>query len=249
MLISVLVYLQVFAVTFLYCVCALPFLLAALLVHGFRKESCAGVIRFFIVWYGRCVLRAGLSPWIRVRFRDFAEGECFPAIFVCNHRSASDPFLAAVLKTCRPIAQGVNRWPMRLPFFGFFARLGGYLDATAHGYEELRNQAEALLRQNTPIVVFPEGTRSGNREMNQFHGLFFRIARDLNCPLIPVAIAGNEHIPDRNFRISTGRILVHKLPALDRKLTEEMNSYQLKRLVRRILQDETAKMDQELKNS
>ena len=97
---------------------------------------------------------------------------------------------------------------MRLPFFGFFAGIGEYLDITSMNYEQAKERAAYLLGQHVPLFVFPEGTRSGSREMNQFHGTFFRIAKELSCPLIPVAITGNERIPSRDSRITCGRIRI-----------------------------------------
>lgn len=133
------------------------------------------------------VVRIALRPFAGVEFEDRSP-EQNGGIFICNHRSASDPFLVSSVAVRRAPAQVVNRWPMRLPFFGFFAGIGEYLDITSMNYEQAKERAAYLLGQHVPLFVFPEGTRSGSREMNQFHGTFFRIAKELSCPLIPVAI-------------------------------------------------------------
>lgn len=237
------IYTQALILTVLYCAAACPFLLLFLLFNCFSVRRMRGVVRFFILWYGKAVIYLGWYPYVRVRFENGSGGPARGGIYICNHRSSSDPFLAAAFTLSRPPAQVVNRWPMRLPFFGFFARLGGYLDVTAHSYEEAREWAREMVNSDVPVVVFPEGTRSGNREMNQFHGTFFRIAKELDCRLVPVAITGNEHCPDRNFRMSRGKVRVCLLPEVDRRIVRETPPFQLKNLVRRILMEQTRKMD------
>ena len=110
-------------------------------------------------------------------------------------------------------------------------------------YEEALEWTREMVKSDVPVVVFPEGTRSGCREMNQFHGTFFRIAKELGCRLVPVAITGNEHCPDRSFRMSRGVVRVCLLPEIDPRIVRETPPFQLKNLVRRILMDQTQKMD------
>ena len=238
------VYTQVLLLTILYCMAACPFLLLFLLLNCGSVRRMRAVVRFFILWYGKAVIFLGWYPYVRVRFENVSGKPAGGGIYICNHRSSSDPFLVAAFTLGRPPAQVVNRWPMRLPFFGFFARLGGYLDVTAHSYEEAREWAREMVNADVPVVVFPEGTRSGSREMNQFHGTFFRIARELDCQLVPVAITGNEHCPDRDFRMSRGRVRVRLLPEVERRIVRETPPFQLKNLVRRILMEQTRKMDE-----
>lgn len=238
------VYTQVLLLTILYCMAACPFLLLFLLLNCGSVRRMRAVVRFFILWYGKTVIFLGWYPYVRVRFENVSGKPARGGIYICNHRSSSDPFLVAAFTLGRSPAQVVNRWPMRLPFFGFFARLGGYLDVTAHSYEEAREWAREMVNADVPVVVFPEGTRSGSRKMNQFHGTFFRIARELDCRLVPVAITGNEHCPDRDFRMSCGRVRVRLLPEVERRIVRETPPFQLKNLVRRILMEQTRKMDE-----
>lgn len=235
-------YLFLFLYTILYCACAVIPLCIGLFLCGFQRKRIGFLLRFLILWYGRGVISLVLRPFASVRFEDL-EPSCRFGIFIFNHRSASDPFLVSVLRTLKPCVQAVNRWPMRLPFFGFFASLGEYIDVTAMSYEQILQKASSLLGSGVPLAVFPEGTRSGGRVMNPFHGTFFRIAKELACPLIPVAVTGNERIPDRDFRMSRGRIHIRKLPALTPDRIADLPPFQLKNRVRAILLAETEKMD------
>ena len=244
---SVIVYLQMFVCGVVYCAFALPALLAYAVCAGFNGERVAPVIRTLILYFGKTMIFVAVRPYVRVRFEDVSgEPPERGAIFVLNHRSASDPFLVATIPTAVAAVQAVNGWPMRLPFFGFFARHAHYLDVTMEPYEETREKTLKLLRQGVSVLVFPEGTRSGGKHMNQFHGTFFRIAKEAGAPVVPVAIAGNEKIPDRKFRMSPGRILVRRLPRIPAETVRGMPLFKLKEMVRNRLMEETGRMDEEL---
>ena len=244
---SVIVYFQMFVCGVVYCAFALPLLLACAVCVGFNGERVAPVVRTLILYFGKTMIFVAVRPYVRIRFEDVSgEPPERGAVFVLNHRSASDPFLVAAIPTAVAAVQAVNGWPMRLPFFGFFARHGHYLDVTKEPYEETREKTLKLLRDGVPVFVFPEGTRSGGKHMNQFHGTFFRIAKEAGAPIVPVAIAGNEKIPDRKFRMSPGRILVRRLPRVSPDTVRDTPLFKLKEMVRNRLMEETRKMDEEL---
>ncbi|OGV52383.1 MAG: hypothetical protein A2X45_01830 [Lentisphaerae bacterium GWF2_50_93] len=241
MLVSFIIYFNILILSALYCLFAmLPFMTIVIILR-FNRQKIAHWLRFFIVWYGKFIIRFAGFPFIRVTYEDTAPDEMEPGIIIVNHRSASDPFLVAFLD--REIIQMVNGWPMRLPFFGFFARHAEYIDITRTPYDELRRHVEYLLLKGVSVVTFPEGTRSGNLTMNQFHGSIFRVAHELKATVTPVCITGNQNIPSRNFRLSCGHIRIRKLPSLRPEIIAGFTPFTLKTHVRDIIVDETSKMD------
>ncbi len=226
----------------LYCLVALPFLLLVLpWLNATRRRH---LIRYIILYYGQWVITLTGWPFIRVKYIDRAPAEQEPGIFVCNHRSASDPFLVA--KIDRNLVQTVNYWPLQLPLLGFFARQGEYLNINGEPFELLAAKSRNLLHHGVTIVSFPEGTRSGSKNMGQFHSGIFKIALELQCPLYPLCIVGNEAIPDRKFKFHPGQIRVEKLPMLRYSDYKDMSAFKLKNYLREQLQQATAKIDEEL---
>ncbi len=215
-------------------VALLPFTILKLM--GREPRSVA-----FIARYGRLISRVGVWPVMRVRFEDMAPEERRPGIYICNHRSGSDPFLAALLAT--PQIQIVNGWPMRLFFFGFFARLNGFIDSTAVDYEQLRALVKQKLDLGISVTAFPEGTRSGSRKMNPFHSGIFKVALDLQVPVYPCCIVGNEELPDRKFRFSSGRVRVRRLPPMPPEAMKAKTPYVLKKQVWNRINEECIAME------
>ena len=250
MLVSLSVYTRMVIFGFLYCCIALPVFSVVVIFSGFRRRKFGPFLRQLIVWYGIVIVRLCLRPHIRATYRDKTGGE--PAvencIMVLNHRSGSDPFLIAYVPWGKSPVLAINGWPMRLPFFGFFARNAEYIDVTRLPYEETKAMTLKHLEKGAPVVVFPEGTRSGNKEMNQFHGTFFRIAREAGVPIVPVAVAGNEKVPDRKFRMHSGHILIHRLPSIPGDEVSSTALFPLKERVRNLLIAETGEMDKELED-
>jgi 1-acyl-sn-glycerol-3-phosphate acyltransferase len=100
-------------------------------------------------------------------------------------------------------------------------------------FEEFLQFGSKLLAEGCSIIAFPEGTRSGNREMGQFHGSAFRLAQHNGVKIVPIVLAGNKEIPPRGSALlHPGHIVVSKLPSLSPEQYSQMNPYRLKTLVR-----------------
>ncbi len=226
----------------IYCLLALPVLviLMPFATGAFRRK----VIRYAILYYGQWVIKCISVPFIKLKYIDQAPQETAPGIFICNHRSGSDPFLVSMIN--RNLVQTVNYWPLKLPFLGFFARHGEYLNINALSTEELLEKSSSLIERNVTIVSFPEGTRSCSTEMGQFRGGIFRIALALKCPIYPLSIVGNENIPDRKFNFHSGRIRMCKLPMITYDDYRDMSAFKLKNHLRELIMSATLEQDRKL---
>ena len=59
----------------------------------------------------------------------------------------------------------------------------------------LKKLAE-VLKNGRNLIIFPEGTRSFNGELGDFKKTFAILSRELNVPIVPVAIEGaNKALP------------------------------------------------------
>lgn len=202
------------------------------------------LFRMAIRWYGRGVIYVLPFPWVRVRFEDHSRGAIpQPCLVICNHRSASDPFLMGALPFYNGV-QIVNKWPFKLPLWGPMARWAGYLSINDMEPGEFFRRASALLRDGISLLAFPEGTRARSVEMGPFHGAMFRLALETGTPILPLCISGNEAIPPRGtLLLNPGRIVLRCLPPVTRDEYRDLTAFQLKNKVRDLISRELAVME------
>ncbi len=221
----------------------IPTLTLVMVVQAPFMSHRAAMCRFrqYIKVYGRIVIGFA-RPLVKVDYEAEADTKPSPCIYICNHRSASDPFLMAFLPN--EFVQVVNTWPFRLPVLGRFARWAGYLSIREMPAEAFFKRGGELIGQGISLVVFPEGTRSASRKMGPFHGAAFRLAQQCRTPLVPVCLTGNESIPRKgSLKLSPGRIRIRQLRALQPEAFEGMSPFALKKRVHGIIAEETARME------
>jgi 1-acyl-sn-glycerol-3-phosphate acyltransferase len=117
-------------------------------------------------------------------------------ILVSNHRSSFDIF---ALLGYIPIQ---FRWTakaelFRIPFMGWAMSRIGYIpierDSPKKAYRSMLQAAEKVKR-GVSIMIFPEGTRSLNGQLQAFKKGVFLIALKSQAPILPIAIRGTEKI-------------------------------------------------------
>jgi 1-acyl-sn-glycerol-3-phosphate acyltransferase len=141
--------------------------------------------------------------------------------------------------------QIVNTWPFRIPVLGFYARMSGYLNIKNMPPELFFERAGKLLHEKVSIIFFPEGTRSGGRQMGNFHGSAFRLAVMTGMPIVPLCISGNENIPPRgSLLLRPGTIRVRRLPAITWNEYKDLNVFSLKNKVRDRISRELQRMEE-----
>lgn len=197
--------------------------------------------RRMISIYGYGIIRGLARPVARTVYESPARDPRQSKIFVANHVSASDPFLMAFLPEAS--VQVVNLWPFKLPVLGLFARLAGYLSIRAMSPEAFQATGERLLGEGISLIAFPEGTRSGGRQLGPFHGTLFRLALAARAPIVPICIVGNERAPAKgSWILEPATIRFRCLPEMPWETFRDQTAFQLKNNVRRLIQDEVDRM-------
>jgi len=116
-----------------------------------------------------------------------------PAVYVANHMSLLETFLlAAPLAPVRSTAFVVKTSLLRYPFFGRVLQATKPIAvARAHPREDLREvlrQGADALRQGRSVLVFPQSTRTPYFAPADFNSLGVKVARQVNVPVVPVAL-------------------------------------------------------------
>lgn len=216
-------------------------LLVCLLAPFRSHRQSMRAFRLMIVRYGRLVL-ACLFPWVRIRREMPTEPLPQSCIYICNHRSSSDPFLMAFLPG--EFVQVVNIWPFKIPILGWFAKWAGYLSVREMPFEAFSAAACRYLEQGIGIAAFPEGTRSGDGPMGSFHGAMFRVALQTGVPVVPVCISGNERIPPKgSLNLHPGTIRIRILPPVTAETYREWSPFHFKKQIHSMIKNELAEME------
>lgn len=125
---------------------------------------------------------------IGVQFEHEGIAPDLPCILVSNHRSYLDPILMLCHVNAYPVAKAeLADWPV----IGKGAKLAGILYLRR---EHSGSRANALrlmeekLKEGFPIIIFPEGTTSGEPGTLPFKKGVFQLAARINFPIVPVAV-------------------------------------------------------------
>jgi len=183
--------------------------LGVVLVAPFSQQRAS---RWFGGMWGRGLLRAVPARLRIVGERDFDRRQ--PYIVVSNHLSLMDiPILYGWLDL--DLKWVMKKELRKVPMIGGGCAMLGhiFLDRGNHqaAVEELQQVKDRLL-PGTSILFFPEGTRSRSGELQAFKLGAFRMARDIDLPILPITLKGADRIlpPDNiQLRPGTATMIIH----------------------------------------
>ena len=148
-------------------------------------------------WFTYCLYKYIFAICYRFKLRGNKKLPNSPCIIVANHRCAIDGFLITYnfsYKTNKETFFFAKKKHWKGKFAEFFARKNNIILMDIN--KNLRNSLQemcAVLEMGKNIVIFPEGTRSLNTKMNKFKETFAILSKELNAPVIPIAITGSEN--------------------------------------------------------
>ena len=150
----------------------------------------------FTQWFTYTFTKILFSICYRFRFKGNKKLPNSPCIIVANHRSAIDGFLITYnfsRKENKDIFFFAKEKHWRSKIAQFFARKNNIIlmDINKNVRQSLQEMC-AVLKKGKNIVIFPEGTRSRDNKMKKFKETFAILSKELNVPVVPVAITGSE---------------------------------------------------------
>jgi 1-acyl-sn-glycerol-3-phosphate acyltransferase len=126
-----------------------------------------------------------------------------PAVIVANHLSILD--ILVLYGLFRPFKWVSKASIFRIPFVGWNMRLNDYVAirrGDRESIKEMMARCRAHLAAGSPILLFPEGTRSPDGVLQEFRVGAFKLAIEAGCPVIPVAVSGTYRgLPKHGFML------------------------------------------------
>ena len=127
-------------------------------------------------------------------------------VIISNHQSILDILLVNCLRYRFKWISKIEN--MRVPVLGWYLRMADYITVdrgNPESKEEMLDKSYQCLKRRTSIMLFPEGTRSPDREIRFFKRGAFQLAIKANKPILPVLIDGTGGIlPKHGLIFNTG---------------------------------------------
>ncbi len=144
-------------------------------------------------------------------------------IFAVKHQSAWDTITAHLLvdDPAIPLKQELTR----IPIFGRCLLHAGMIridrDQGTRALRSLIDGGREAIARGSPILIYPEGTRTPPGEKRPYHPGVAALYKQLALPVVPVALNSGLYWGRRSFSKRAGTIIVEFLdpiqPGLDRK--------------------------------
>ncbi|MDB5360674.1 MAG: phospholipid/glycerol acyltransferase [Rhodospirillales bacterium] len=139
-----------------------------------------------------------------------------PAILAMKHQSAWDTMAIFALFDDPAVVLKRELW--LIPVFGWFLRRHGTIAIDRHGkaaaLKKLVADAEKAKAAGRPIVIFPEGTRGPVGTMLPYQPGVAALYKQLNVPMVPIALNSGLYWGRRTFMKRPGKVLVQILPPI-----------------------------------
>ena len=122
-------------------------------------------------------------------------------VIISNHQSILDILLLNCLRYRFKWISKIEN--MKVPVLGWYLRMADYITVDREdkdSKEKMMGEAFQCLKKGISIMIFPEGTRSADREISYFKRGAFQLAISSATPILPVLIDGTGGIlPKHGF--------------------------------------------------
>jgi len=136
---------------------------------------------------------------------------------VMNHQSLLDIILMEYLHH-KDLAWIAKREIAIIPWFGHILKTPDMIIVEREDKAsllKLLKDAKEKFKQNRPLAIFPEGTRTDGKKLHKFKAGAKMIAQRNNCKVQPIVIIGSKYILDsHNFTQHSGTIKIIYLPTI-----------------------------------
>jgi len=193
---------------------AFPLAAAAVGLGLLTRNRRRGLNLFTSTWPGLVVKAAGVRLHVVGAQHLTAQR---PAVFLYNHRSRFDPFVASALMGDNWI-KVAKKELARDPIVGTILKCvdAAFLDRddTAASVNTLR-EIEERTRKGISVLIAPEGSRQDGAGVGSFKKGAFRMAMAAGVPIVPIVIRNVADVaPRETFAIIPGTVDIAVLPPI-----------------------------------
>ena len=159
-------------------------------------------------------------------------------ILIANHASLFD--IAAIMTFYPGISWFGHERLLKVPVFGHFLRITGYVPFREPTVRNTRHMLEHLLEnsKNRSVALFPEGTRTTDGNINPFFRGFIYLFRSREMDILPVTLNGFYSLKPKNRSYinfaARPQVIIHKPVSRDKLVN--MNDNQIIDTVKTVIE-------------
>lgn len=191
----------------------------SLLVPKFYRQ-----FQHYRSWAKRLLFFAGVRIET-IGLKNLEKGKSF--VFVSNHSSYFD-IPAIFVAIPQQIRIMYKKELEKIPFFGWYLRVSDFIPVEREESASARRsltKAVQLIKENISVLIFPEGTRSFDGELQDFKRGAFLLALKANKEIVPLTIRGSyEILPRGKLVFLPGKIKVIVGRPIDVRLFSQSNN-------------------------
>lgn len=151
-------------------------------------------------------------------------------ILVSNHQSIADILVALHLhQSFKFIAK---KELFMIPILGWSMTLAGYIPLVRGNNQSGKQavlKAKSFIKRGVSVLFFPEGTRSPDSEIHSFKMGAFKLAVEMNVPVVPIVIDGTYNLVPKGRRLFSRNVSV-KLKILKPRKLESKDHLAIERM-------------------
>lgn len=159
-------------------------------------------------WFTHNLIKNAAKIFLRFYFRLKGEGieniPDGPFILAPNHQSFIDGLFVAVFlknKLMKKTYFYAKEKHIKQGWLKFIANKNNVIVMDLSDLKSSLQKLASVLKKEKNIIIFPEGTRTRDGEIGSFKKTFAILARELNIPIVPVAIDGAFNAMPRGTKI------------------------------------------------
>ncbi len=174
---------------------------ALLLLLTFWFDRNRRIVHYFSCWWAQHYLY--LNPRWRTRYEGLENID--PAktyVLVANHQSLVD--ILVLYGLYRPYKWVSKEEIFKVPLVGTNMVLNQYVlikRGDLKSIKEMMQTCRSWLKRGASILMFPEGTRSEDGEIQEFKDGPFRLAADCGVPVVPIVVDGTHDILPKHGKL------------------------------------------------